>query len=69
MNSSLVSAVFANILITSILSTGMLQIVPVIFSIRPQGMVATFLNDMILSLCMLSNSFGKLYTSSLFDTA
>ena len=52
----------------------MLQIVPVISSIYPCGMIATFLNNMrfairtFASLRMLSNSVGKLYTSDLFVT-
>ena len=60
--------------VTSTLSTGILQIVPVIFSISLRRMIATFLNNIhlpirTLSLHIIWNSSGKLNTSNLFETA
>ena len=72
--SPLLSAGRCDIFVTLIVSIGILQIVPGIFSICPRGMIVTFLKRSLFAINTLS-SFripqkceGKLYTSSLFDT-
>ena len=74
MSSPVLSAVLGNKLLISILSTGALQIVPVIFSICPGDNTVIFLNNMRFTIKALSsfrilwNSVGKSNTSRLFDT-
>ena len=74
MSSPVLSAVLGNKLLISILSTGALQIVPVIFSICPGDNTVIFLNNIRFTIKALSsfrilwNSVGKSNTSRLFDT-